>query len=170
MQRRLKNLGGWWRLWIVVSALWIAGTGAVTLSQFPTDKSVHGTIGGDYPILVSSVPFSLSRAELLSKLERKRKSERDYAHLVEAWLAKKIPDKDFQNRVETIKFRPTKGWKTSDAPPEGAISLDSTPRERLIEWAALSIALCLAIPFGLLAAGLSISWVKEGFQRQRSSV
>jgi len=161
---RLSKLNGWWRLWLVLSASWIALVALTQLPLFPSDHNVIGHVGSAQMQIVD-VPFYISREEMKLRLDRGRTSEWAYAKAVDAYMQNKITRDQFSKAIAALSFHPPIGWSTGNVTPSGVIEVGSVPRERLMDWIGRATLSIFLAPLTLLFGGLAVGWVRLGFRR-----
>lgn len=140
MMGRMDRLGGWWRLWIVTSGLWIVA--AVVVSDwYQPDSKVVKIWAQSNPSIgeVNSARKTLCTTEQLAILSDFKGPTRD---LVMPTLAISHLDKRKYDVVLHCHER---------------LGFAHRMRDNLVA--------VLALPLGLLLFGLAISWVRIGFKK-----
>ena len=166
MLEKLRKPGGWWRLWIVISAVWTAIVITSETANFDFSRDVSGTIAGRQPITVENVPYYLTRTKIKQRTEQGIHRENEYARLVMDKENGRINANQFDRKAASIGFHPPIGWKPSDASPLGPVIIGPTPLDRALELALRAFTFSLSLPILLLAVGLATRWVIDGFRRR----
>ncbi len=181
---RLARLGGWWRLWIIVCAIWAIGAGLVSTSGFPTSRTVdvgyefrvEDPIGGKAwrarrAFAVEHVPLLTSRAALERRIRRQARAELrdDLPKLLEEL----IRSADAAGDGDTVRKLGRQFLALRENPDERgpakvvAVTIAVTPLERFGRWLMETAAAVLSIPLLLLGVGLMVRWIYRGFRPPR---
>jgi len=165
LSARLRRLGGWWRLWIVISASWALLVAAVEIGDADLSRNMTITLPGQQEATVRDVPYYMTGSEIRRRVEQGIKRENAYADLVRARDSGGINQQEFISESALIKFTPPKDWKPSDAPPIGQVVAGLSPLDRLLTLLGRVIGLAMILPAVMLAVGLVSGWVARGFRR-----
>lgn len=94
----MSKMGGWWRLWLVISAVWVSLAAFVHMAEFPRDKTATARVGPDYTVTIENVPYTTSDKKLISKLQPLLDSERATPNKSKRFGAAKSRRKLFPSR------------------------------------------------------------------------
>ena len=156
----LEKLGGWWRVWLVISALWIAITAYRADWRGPDFVLVHSE-----PYLVNEgLGIDLRSGRLMTEQEKQ----------IEQHAVRDHNDASFKDAL-TRGYLSAKCWGTMQEPvwdteyrtdPEIRWTCDSTASKL---WRYLKILLTLLsppvlVPLGLVSLRRLLSWIDRGFR------
>lgn len=137
-----RRLGGWWRLWVVVSALWV-----VPIASFAVATADYRSVE-DYRLdrlTTSCTTYENGQTFLLNRVyteDRLRRTYKEGTHAGEAWW----PDLERCIRAYDVDYITAK---------HDAMVSHFTPL----------IMVTLLLPVLSLILGLCFSWVVKGFRR-----
>ena len=152
----MRKLGGWWRLWIVISISWIMFSALLRASD----------LGGYYPIDVQ--PDALAPA-----VDAPEKSGNPWEKYAPQATPKEIVDEAYSSALKearaeciTSVITPDK-WDMAalEAGTDTPIAITCSTTKN----GAMAMALvALLPPILLLSGGLAFNWVRAGFRKGRS--
>lgn len=177
-----RRLGGWWRIWIVLSLLWMFGVSLYAVSELPIDRAVQaaytvepprGAPASDMvhkPLDIKNVPLFTSRKELERRI-------RLYAARDLDGMAKDVRGvvpraSAAGNEADAQRLKEFADWTSQVANPGQSskaivVTIEITPFERLKEWLVSLAIVALSVPMTLLIIGLTFQWVVEGFRKPK---
>jgi hypothetical protein len=141
----MKNLGGWWRLWIVVSIIWVAAAGFSSSWDRPLPREVKDW-GYGQPTL-----------EEVNRTRQELCTPEDMAFLY-----------DYFGKTDGL-VMPTLAILNKNATPKSVAGLQCYARDGLRNVIRNNLALIMSLPALLLFAGLAFSWIRGGFRTKKSA-
>ncbi|MES2714191.1 MAG: hypothetical protein V4795_00400 [Pseudomonadota bacterium] len=142
----MRNLGGWTRLWIAASGLWIVVTGLYAINFYP-----RGTYAPHSDDFLQSLPLELQA--LLAPAE-----ELDFGNIVE------MPNS------HRIRFKSASSENLTSAAAAAYAEASRKAQTQIVKDYFIGRSMVImSVPLTLLMLGLLFSWVRNGFQGKREA-
>jgi hypothetical protein len=141
----MKKLRGWWRLWVVISIVWVATTGFSLSWDRPLSRIVKEWHHGQPTI------------EEVNRMRQQLCTPDDIAFL-----------HNYFGKTEGL-VMPTLGILDKSASPKSTVGLQCDARDGLRNLIRQNVVMMMTLPALLLAAGLAFSWVRGGFRTPKNA-